>query len=51
MYKYIMMPAAIGDLQQIGDYISNDLCAPESAVALMDSMRVLYDAQNYKLML
>lgn len=38
MYKYIMMPAAIGDLQQIGDYISNDLCAPESAVALLNDI-------------
>jgi len=39
MYKYIMMPAALKDLQEIGDYISDTLYAPESASALLSDIR------------
>lgn len=39
MYTYQLTRSALQDLQQIMDYISAELHAPESAVALMDSMR------------
>lgn len=38
MYTYKLMPAAIKDLQEIGDYIANQLYAPESAVRLLDEI-------------
>lgn len=38
MYTYKLMPSAIRDLQEVGDYISNELYAPESAVALLNEI-------------
>ena len=38
MYKYRLMPSAIQDLQDIADYIANDLRAPESAVGLLNDI-------------
>ena len=38
MYRYILMPAAIKDIQKIADYIAFELHAPESADALLDAI-------------
>ena len=38
MYTYKLMPSAIRDLQEIADYIANYLCAPESALGLLDDI-------------
>lgn len=38
MYTYQLMPAAIRDLQEIADYIAQQLYAPESAVELLNEI-------------
>ena len=32
MYQYRLMPSAVQDLQEIADYIAEQLSAPESAI-------------------
>ena len=36
MYTYAISEHALHDMQSIGDYIAFELCAPESANALLD---------------
>lgn len=38
VYDYEFMPSAIHDLEVITDYIAFELCAKESAVALLDKV-------------
>ena len=38
MYTYRLMPSAIRDLQDIADYIADDLRAPQSAVGLLNEI-------------
>lgn len=38
MYTYRLMPSTIRDLREIADYIANVLCAPESAVELLNDI-------------
>lgn len=38
MYTYKLMPSAVQDLQEIGDYIANQLHAPDSAIHLLDEI-------------
>ena len=38
MYKYKLMPSAIEDLQEIADYIAEQLSAPESAIHLLEKV-------------
>lgn len=38
MYTYRLLPSAIRDLQEVGDYIANELYAPEIAVALLNEI-------------
>lgn len=35
MYQYRLMPSAVQDLQEIADYIAEQLSAPESAIRLL----------------
>ena len=39
MYTYRLMPSAVQDLQEIGDYIATQLNAPGSAAALLNDMQ------------
>ena len=39
MYKYKLMPSAVEDLQEIADYIEEQLSAPESAIQLLEKWR------------
>lgn len=38
MYTYRLTPSAVQDLQEIADYISNHLYAPESAIQLLEDI-------------
>lgn len=38
MYKYRLMPSAVEDLQEIADYIAEQLSAPESAIQLLEKV-------------
>ena len=38
MYTYRLTPSAVRDLQEIADYIALELCAPESAVVLLNDI-------------
>lgn len=38
MYKYKLMPSAVEDLQEIADYIAEQLSAPESAIQLLEKV-------------
>ena len=38
MYTYKLMPSAIEDLQEIADYIAEQLSAPESAIQLLEKV-------------
>ncbi len=38
-YTYALMPSAVHDLEHIMDYLSNELCAKESAIALLDEIQ------------
>ena len=38
MYTYRLTPSAVRDLQEIADYIAHELCAPESAVGLLNDI-------------
>ena len=38
MFRYHLMPSAVQDLQDIGDYIANTLHAPESAIDLLNEI-------------
>ena len=40
MYNYHLTPSAVQDLQEIADYIANRLCAPESAVNLLNEIEL-----------
>lgn len=39
MYQYRLMPSAVQDLQEIADYIAEQLSAPESAIRLLKKWR------------
>ena len=38
MYTYRLTPSAVEDLWEIADYIANHLCAPESAIKLLEDI-------------
>lgn len=38
MYKYRLMPSAVQDLQEIADYIAEQLSASESAIRLLEKV-------------
>lgn len=44
MYAYRLMPSAIRDLQEVGDYIAKELYAPESAEALLNEIETAISA-------
>ena len=44
MYTYKLMPSAIQDLQEIGDYIANQLYSPESAINLLNEIEASIEA-------
>lgn len=39
MYAYRLTPSAVQDLREVADYIANQLCAPESAIRLLDEIQ------------
>ena len=40
MYQYRLMPSAVQDLQEIADYIAEQLSAPESAIRVLKKVEV-----------
>ena len=44
MYTYRITPSAFRDLQEIGDYISEQLHAPESAAGLLQAIQEAIEA-------